>query len=109
MSLFGNLINPKIAINLIRKQIEKNTGHNCEKFSIVYIKKEKDLTFIVKGEKWILPDSENITKLIEGAIKSKMKKTQSVDIVKIDIDGEQIKVTTFFIENGEKQYTSFDL
>ena len=117
MSLFGNLVNPSIALNLIRKQLEKNTGLHIHSYDILYVREPESLIFLIKDDKYTLEDSKTITSLIKGAIKTKMKKSQVVDLIKIStklkgIDGNKTEVidcTVYFTENGEKCYNNFVL
>jgi len=118
MSLFGNLVNPSIALNLIRKQLEKNTGLHIHNYDILYVREPESLIFLIKGDKYTLEDSKTITNLIKGAIKAKMKKGQIVDLIKIStklvgINGTQqkeiIDCTVYFTENSEKCYNNFVL
>jgi hypothetical protein len=109
MNLLSNLINPKIALNLIRAKIEKSIKKTVNDFSIVYNKNKNDLQFVIDNEVFTLEQSDSIIKIIKNTLKNKVKKGQEIDLIKIDVKSDTISGTLYFTENNIKQYTHFNL
>jgi hypothetical protein len=108
-SLLGSMVNPKIIINTVRKQLEKNTGKKVNDFSICLVLKEKkELKFIINGEVWEFQDRTNIVKLIEAQATKKIKEGQTLDFLRLDIISDEFKGTLFFTENNEKKFLHFN-
>lgn len=109
MNFLNSLINPKIALNLVKSQIEKTIGAPVKNYTIFYRKDFSNIQILVNNTVYEIPDSGNITKLIGAGIKSKVKKNQIVDVIKIQVSGEIYKGVIYFKENDIKKFLNFDL
>lgn len=107
--MFGlNLINPSIAVNLLKKQVEKQLNKKIEKFDIVYKSKEDDLYFNIEGTRYVF-DSEKIKTAIAYQVNENLEKGQELDYVILKVNGKQITAYIYYSENEQKLFIEHKL
>lgn len=106
MGFLSTLIKPEIAINLIRKQLEKHTGKKIEKFTILFKSNSDTIIFIVDKNEFDYTDN-NLRQLILSKVKSYIKKDQTLDFVKIECDKTIDAYLYYTDEHKEKQFINY--
>lgn len=102
--MFGlNLINPSIAINLVRKQLEKQLKKDVPVFDLRYDDAKETLHFIIDNEKYLL-DSDKLKSAIQFQVADTLKKNQSLDYVILKINKEQITAFIYYTEDNQKLF-----
>ncbi len=135
--LFTNLISPKLALGILRKQIEGELNkhfekiHNAKKYwpggdsfappatkykpfnlesYIIDINIPAKTTFFIVDKKpYSHADGEKLTSLILAAIKAKMKDSGTIEKIIINYGPKKITVTTAYILDNQKQVKQIDI
>ena len=80
-----SFLKPSIAINMLRKNLEKQLNKKVEFFSLVYKANTNSMSFICDGITYNFSD-DTIKGLIEKTSRSQLKKNQSLDIIIANVD-----------------------
>lgn len=103
MFKIGSLINPNLAFNLIRKQLEKNTGFKIAEYEIHYNPLKDELFFLIKKERYEF-SGKGIQELIKEKLKDFNSKKLNLFYLKALIKKDSNELLIYYIENGEKKY-----
>ncbi len=117
--LFTNLISPKLALGILRKQIEGELNDHFAKTGKPAISMDtyiidinipaKTTFFIVDKKPYSHADGEKLTSLILAAIKAKMKDSGTIEKIIINYSPKKITVTTAYILDNQKQVKQIDI
>jgi|GEM_PF-2048574 hypothetical protein len=108
MSLFGGLINPKLALNMVRKALESQFKEKIDDFSIIYYADKNIIKFFVKSSLFDY-DNPSIKNIIRKQIDDTLKKGQILDFVKIDVKTDSIIARVYYIEGTKKEFVTLNL
>jgi hypothetical protein len=109
MSIFSKFLSPKLAVKIIRGQLESQISHPIESFTLMYIASTDILQFEVDGT-YAQMDAPQIKKILHEKLKDYVKSGQILDVITATADKDN-KVTAYlyYTENGIKQKVKFDL
>lgn len=107
--MFGQLINPAMAINVIRKQCEKQTKEKIGKFQIKYFS-ESDKLFFNLNEKDYIFESEMFKSSLKAQVSTTLKKGTILDAILLDISNDnKIDAKVLYSFEGKKEFINYKL
>jgi hypothetical protein len=107
--MFGlNLVNPSLAINLLKKSIENQLKRKIDKFDIIYNSSKDDLYFLIDKVKYEF-DNEKIKTAICYQVSDTLKKGQKLDYVIIKVDNDNIDAFIYYKEDNKKFFIEHKL
>ena len=101
--MLGKIINPMIAINLIKKQLKKQFKKEIEVFDIIYSSDKNKLSFKIEGKMYDM-DSESLKTAIQTQAGEYLEKGQTMDYIILQINFKSVFAKIYFTENGEKEF-----
>ena len=106
MSFLSSLIKPEIAINMIRKQLEKHSGKKVEKFSVMFFSEKDELQFFLPEQQFFLKE-KMLRQLILSKVNDLFKEGECLEMVKIDCEKNTIIANVYYRdkENVKKYIT----
>lgn len=99
----GKLINPAIAINIVKKQLKKQFKKDVEIFDIVYDHAKDKLSFLIDNKSYHM-DSENLKTAIKMQTVDLLEDNQELTYVVLQVNFESIFAKIFYTENNEKLF-----
>jgi hypothetical protein len=109
MSLFGKFLSPKLAVNIIRKQLSAQLGRPVENFTIMYLAQTDILQFQVDGMTANF-DNDAVKSILKAQLKKQVKPGQMVDVITATADKDSnVTAVIYITENGLKQKLTYKL
>lgn len=106
--MLAQFIKPDLAVNIIRKQCEKQLKTEIKEFQIFFDVAKDTIYFIIHDEKYIFP-SDSLKSVIKMQLKSKDIKFDC-NYVQINVSGEnKLEAIIFFEKDGKKQFEKYNL
>jgi hypothetical protein len=103
MFKISSLINPNLALLLIKKQLEKSCGFKVDSFEIHFNPKKDVIFFVIRKDQYLI-DNESIMSILKNQIKQYEKQTANLYYVKLLYSEAETYILIYYTENNEKKF-----